>query len=963
MTANSVQTPGATPSSLRKPAVLLATVFLMLLVAVLLPASSTAHGTAPHDAEPRDAEPHDAEELLSNSEAHQELDTPPLTPADRKKMDQMRKQAAEGTPPPVGQPKDDSEQARSLAFLSSLGFTALEFTEPCVATGLATDESQVGCWESELRSPATYNAVVDPDLPTDPAAPENDETWAPDIVPVFSALLPSGKILYWDWKIAARPGDDHSDPESTRAFLWDPVAEVGERKDVDELFPGGGVNLFCAGYVHLPNGDLLLAGGNRDTAGALPNGDTSYNDGTKTTFIFRWQTETWERGPDMDRLRWYPSLAALATGELLILGGDPIQNNEAWANYQPGPARPEVAKPTFYDGPDSDAEPDDVLVNSDSEPQIRPLTNLQHTTAFDNTPPSWRLYPFLFPSQDGRVVYLGPDTKVFSIDTDGAGASQYEMERDTTNRAYGTWAQTGKGSVIVNGGDDTASEDEPGKVGASWTGTSLSATPSGIAKATIGEMAFKRRFHYLTTLPDGKVLATGGMESTVDDSDECDTGVDPDPQPGTYPAQNPGCTYSLVNSAHATKKAEIYAPSANAWTTLPAAQRGRMYHSMAALLPDGRVITGGGGICGTCNWFHHDYYEPNFEYYEPAYLWESDGNRADRPQITGGATVTGPSGPFAMKYLPPAAYGSQITVGYDLNGGPGIARATLVKLGAPTHGVDQGQRYVPVTITGNSGTQLTLAAPRNGYEATPGYYMLFLINSAGVPSEAQMIRVGADLAFKNLQSVVTATNTVNFNGVTQKFGLGTFTADDSNLTHVGDNDISSLKVAAGYQVTVCANSDGTDCVVAAPGEYPALGQAFDERVSYLKVAPHTGIATDPRLTDWPQPVEPPTPVVPDFELRLRKKMKFGKSFRFKAICEVACTPTITLINGKKKTKLKTSKLKASPNSRTITVKFSSKLYKSLKSAMRSAAKKKKVTLRITLVDAAGQKATAKARFM
>jgi hypothetical protein len=64
-----------------------------------------------------------------------------------------------------------------------------------------------------------------------------------------------------------------------------------------------------------------------------------------------------------------------------------------------------------------------------------------------------------------------------------------------------------------------------------------------------------------------------------------------------------------------------------------------------------------------------------------------------------------------------------------------IASVVLVRPGTPTHAFDMEQRLVGLTFTAGSGV-LTVTAPSNGNIAPPGYYMLFVLNSAGVPSVA-----------------------------------------------------------------------------------------------------------------------------------------------------------------------------------------------------------------------------------
>jgi len=64
----------------------------------------------------------------------------------------------------------------------------------------------------------------------------------------------------------------------------------------------------------------------------------------------------------------------------------------------------------------------------------------------------------------------------------------------------------------------------------------------------------------------------------------------------------------------------------------------------------------------------------------------------------------------------------------------------LIKLGATTHGFDQDQRFQTLSFVQNGGG-LQIQAPVNANFAPPGYYMLFLINSNGVPSGAKILKI------------------------------------------------------------------------------------------------------------------------------------------------------------------------------------------------------------------------------
>ncbi len=161
----------------------------------------------------------------------------------------------------------------------------------------------------------------------------------------------------------------------------------------------------------------------------------------------------------------------------------------------------------------------------------------------------------------------------------------------------------------------------------------------------VTSMAFSRSFLNLTVLPDGTVLATGG-ETTKD---------------GT-------------NLANAVLPVELWSPASGAWTTLAPMAQARLYHSVAVLLPDGRVLVGGTGAdqpSGVPD-------ELTAQIYSPPYLFKDA-----RPTITS----VPPS---------PIAYGSSFFVGTP--NAASIASVALVAPSAVTHSVDMNQRYVPLAF-------------------------------------------------------------------------------------------------------------------------------------------------------------------------------------------------------------------------------------------------------------------------
>jgi hypothetical protein len=70
-----------------------------------------------------------------------------------------------------------------------------------------------------------------------------------------------------------------------------------------------------------------------------------------------------------------------------------------------------------------------------------------------------------------------------------------------------------------------------------------------------------------------------------------------------------------------------------------------------------------------------------------------------------------------------------------------IREVVLVRPGSVTHAIDMDQRLVGMTFTAGPG-ELKVKSPANGNLAPPGYYMLFIVNSSGVPSVAKFVRLG-----------------------------------------------------------------------------------------------------------------------------------------------------------------------------------------------------------------------------
>jgi hypothetical protein len=202
-----------------------------------------------------------------------------------------------------------------------------------------------------------------------------------------------------------------------------------------------------------------------------------------------------------------------------------------------------------------------------------------------------------------------------------------------------------------------------------------------------GAMAFPRTYHTLTLLPDGTVLATGGGPDT-----------------------------DAIGVGNAILAAESWSPVSETWTTLASMQKPRLYHSTALLLPDARVLVAGGG---RFNGFNAPTDQLSSETYSPPYLF-----KGPRPTITSAATT--------------ATYGGSIAV--QTPDAARIASVSLIKLGSDTHSFNQDQRFLQLPFAA-AGSTLNVQAPANANLAPPGYYMLFILDTSGVPSVAAMLQL------------------------------------------------------------------------------------------------------------------------------------------------------------------------------------------------------------------------------
>ena len=297
------------------------------------------------------------------------------------------------------------------------------------------------------------------------------------------------------------------------------------------------------------------------------------------------------------------------------------------------------------------------------------------------------LYPHMFAMPSGRTLVAGPFVEdTWFLNSPGSSDLFTDYQNMAKDRLWGTAVLMpagpgGSTKVMQLGGSETDSTTSVP------TAEVFDEENPGAGWRPADPMRIGRGHHNTVLLPDGSMVTVGGGVGT-------------------------GAAKGQWTANEEQRQVELWDPVTGDWRLGASQAEARAYHSTALLLPDGRVISAGDDVNGGIN-------QDTAEIYEPPYLF-----KGPRPSISS-APPTERVGDSFDVYTP------------DTN----VTRAALVAPGATTHANDMNQRHIPLTVAQRPGGVI-LTAPASADIATPGQYMLFLINDQGVPSVAKFMRLG-----------------------------------------------------------------------------------------------------------------------------------------------------------------------------------------------------------------------------
>ncbi|MFB7307966.1 galactose oxidase-like domain-containing protein [Streptomyces sp. NPDC056192] len=575
---------------------------------------------------------------------------------------------------------------------------------------------------------------------------------------IHAALLHTGKVL-----LVAGSGNNQKnfDAKSFRSVLWDPGTDTFKNIATPK-------DMFCSGHTQLPDGKLLIAGGtkryeklegdvtkagglmivhneNPDKPITLPAGTRFTGKGNGKTFVSK-----------------DPVLVEKATKVFDKRTGAFLRND-------PGLGRIYVEAQqagTEYETGTQDNYRVSGLAGSDTRNVYgiaqklaldkKDFQGIREAYEFDPVAEKYitvdpmneaRWYPTLTTLQDGKVLALSGLDEIGQI-----VPGKDEIYDPKTSK----WAYTGivrkfptypavfllnDGKLFYSGSNAGYGPADIGRDPGIWDlATNRFKKIPGLSDADEMETSATVR---LPPAQDEKfmVIGGGGVGESQRSSEKSRL-VDlkaPDPEFKDGPSLDEGTRYPsaallpddsvLVTGGSDDYRgrggsnilqARLYDAKTDRYKRVADPAVGRNYHSGSVLLPDGRVmIFGSDSLYADRANSRPGVFEQRIEIYTPPYLY-----RDSRPELT--------AGPKRMR--------RGGTGMFTTSRGSTITSAKLMRPSAVTHVTDTDQRSVELGLV-RTAQGISVTVPKNRALVPSGWYMLFVTDAKGTPSEGTWVEI------------------------------------------------------------------------------------------------------------------------------------------------------------------------------------------------------------------------------
>ena len=467
--------------------------------------------------------------------------------------------------------------------------------------------------------------------------------------------------------------------------IWDP--KKGINADSQKVFHRPIVlDAFCSIVRVFDSENIFILGGNVEPKHGAP-------DTQNATSFYNIKTQKFSKGRTLNYDRWYGSIVRTAENHFIMVGGAKILHHEVLKQDRISHI-PEI-----------------LTSNEDGTLSWKILKEGESLELLGNMEDEGWSYPKFFLSSDGNPFGISYNklwvmdkknnykiTKVGEIPLVTGGISEKIIHQNPNDEedykeltALTIGAPVGdKGSAVMIAKDKILfiGGQQKGAEYAASNGTILidisdSFNPKIIKKES---MHYPRAFADATILPTGDVFVNGGTavyQGAYDD---------------TY--------FSNFTP-------EIYQTNDDIWKKMSKTNFRRNYHSTSLLLPDGRIFVAGGDV-----WNAHFIYPP--------YIFSKDSK---------GKTILAKK-PKLEKLKKEITNRKKQTMVVDDS--TNIEKISLISTGSTTHAQSSELKYLSLDFTKITKNKIQFSIPENKNTLSDGTYLIFIITSAGVPSEGKI---------------------------------------------------------------------------------------------------------------------------------------------------------------------------------------------------------------------------------